>query len=222
MFIVTEQAMLRNPPVSVYDGLTNAASNTEGKIRRLEWKKESPYVAVSDGSLKEVKEGIKVFSIVLDFWTLLRREYTTALQTTRQVESLTDATANNQSDTVNVFNDMPLEEVSQYFRRLATEKSRNGKSFLSPKQVDQFIERAFLGKSELPKLTLNQQREGQFIWSLFYKYYLLCTGNYDYDQTKLCKDKYIDLLSENFTNFTRKKIADNFHKDATRKWLTTK
>lgn len=123
----------------------------------------------------------------------------------------------------NHFNTMPLSEVKRYFSQLTTEKSKNGKSFLSREDVNRFIARAFVGATYLPKLELNLANgEKQFVWSLFYNYYVRCTTNYQYEINSRCKDKYIDLLSDNFTNFTRQQIANNFHKEVGRKWPLTK
>ena len=114
----------------------------------------------------------------------------------------------------NTFNSMPLDEVKRWFIQLAENNSKNGKPFLTIEQVEQFIERAFVGNTNIQKLTLNYaNREKLILWKLFYQYYQNCVSiDRSVERGVQCRDKYIKLLTDNFTNFIFEKVKDNFSK----------
>lgn len=121
----------------------------------------------------------------------------------------------------NLFNSpLPLEEVERYFMQLATEKSKNGKQFLSESDVKNFIDRAFCNVLNLPQLTLNiDTREYRFVISLFYQFYSICVTDRRIEDTIQIKHKYVSLLCDNFTNFPDpNKVSENFNKKPGRKW----
>ncbi|GAB3909116.1 hypothetical protein GCM10028803_46140 [Larkinella knui] len=120
----------------------------------------------------------------------------------------------NSSIKVNKFNGMSLDEVEKWFMKLSTNTSNNGRLFLSVNDLKLFIDRAFLKKTGVKKLTLNfGPKEKLFVWKLFYQYYLNCicieTG---VERGTQCRDKYIRLLTDNFTNFTFDEVKANFAK----------
>ena len=67
-----------------------------------------------------------------------------------------------EKEKINVFNPrMSLVEVRKWFIQLAESNSKNGKPFLTVEQVEQFIERAFVGNTSLEKLTFNYSSRGK-------------------------------------------------------------
>lgn len=120
----------------------------------------------------------------------------------------------------NNFNRMPIKEAKAFFEPLTVENSKNGKPFLTPEQLQAFYKRAFHGDASQAKQTLNVAPKGEalFITHLFYSYYSICTANYLYEPDRQCRDKYIKLLTDNFTNWSFEKIRDNFNKSTSRSW----
>ncbi|QJW90749.1 hypothetical protein HNV11_15845 [Spirosoma taeanense] len=115
-------------------------------------------------------------------------------------------------DQKNNFNSMALQEVRQWFIKLADNNSKNGKPFLTAEQVEQFIERAFVGSANIPKLTFNiAKSERTSVTKLFYLYYQRCTQDYAVESTKHCKQKYVQLLTDHFTNYEYKTVFDTFN-----------
>ena len=122
---------------------------------------------------------------------------------------------------INIFNSMPLDEVRRWFMQLADNNSTNGKPFLTPEQVEQFIERAFLGHTNIPDLTFNvADGERTSITKLFYLFYQRCTNDYAIEPTKHCKEKYVRLLTDHFTNYKYKTVFSTFNnsKNAPKQW----
>lgn len=117
---------------------------------------------------------------------------------------------------VNKFNIMPIKEVEEYFSKLYKRVSKNGLPFLEQKMVDIFIKKAFLKEENTEKLTLNYFKgEKYFVWKLFYDYYLLCTDVINgIERGKQCRDKYIKLMTDNFTNFTFEEVKANFNRSS--------
>jgi len=111
----------------------------------------------------------------------------------------------------NSFNDMPLNDVYKHFGELSKQKNKDGQPYLSEDQVLDFIEKAFCN-IEHPEIKINiGTRENMKIWNFFHQFYV-----YAYTQlietTSHCRDKYIGLLTDNFTNFEFIKVKDSFNK----------
>lgn len=125
---------------------------------------------------------------------------------------------------INIFNPpMTIDEIEKWFIQLANNKSKNGKPFLTVEQVHQFISRAFLGKSEEPKLRINMaEGERTSITKLFYLYYQRCIQDYAIEPTKQCKEKYVRLLTDNFTNYNYDTVFGTFNnsRNAPKQWNT--
>ncbi|GAB3955417.1 hypothetical protein GCM10028805_43030 [Spirosoma harenae] len=122
----------------------------------------------------------------------------------------------------NIFNHpLSLDEVKKWFVQLAENKSTNGKPFLTTGQVDQFIDRAFVGKTDLPKLTLNiAEGERDSVKKLFYLFFKRCTQDYAIEPTTQCKEKYVRLLTDNFSNYNYEIVFNTFNKpkNSNKKW----
>ena len=119
---------------------------------------------------------------------------------------------------------MHLAEVRKWFIQLAENNSKNGKPFLTIEQVGQFIERAFVGNVTIQKLTLNMaEGERTSITKLFYLFYQRCTNDYAIEPTKHCKEKYVRLLTDNFTNYNYNTVFGTFNnsRNAPKQWNTT-
>lgn len=101
----------------------------------------------------------------------------------------------------NTFNRMPLPEVANYFHKELSGISRHNRAHLSSDQIDQFIERAFTGNENIEPLCLNYCRgeKGKLI-DVFFKYYEICTTDYQHENTIHSKAKYQSLIDDNFSN----------------------
>lgn len=113
---------------------------------------------------------------------------------------------------------MPLSIAKEHFIVFTEQKSRNGKLFLTREQFDLFIQKAFSGKTELPKQRFNQapHREKWFIVKRFYEFYFMASN--EYENTSQCQEKYIKLLTDNFENWEYQDIKNNFSKQVKRNW----
>lgn len=117
-------------------------------------------------------------------------------------------------DLRNKFNGILLESIKIYFGQLATEKSANGNPYLDKRDVEQFIDRAFLCKSSIPRLTMNihPNSERGVITKLFYNFYD-SSVNYGAEHShRGTKEKYVKLLTDHFTNFRYDAVSVNFNK----------
>ena len=117
---------------------------------------------------------------------------------------------------INKFNDMPIKEVREYFGKLYLKKSNNGLAFLEQDKIEVFIKKAFLKEENIEKITINYFKgEKLFVWKLFYEYYIICTDVVSgVESGKHCRDKYIKLLTDNFTNFIFDDVKRNFYKSS--------
>lgn len=86
--------------------------------------------------------------------------------------------------------------------------------FLSKIDTNTFIERAFLGKTSLPKQTFNNitGKTGLII----YRFKQLYDISLNYEARN--RDKYIRILSDNFNGFNFDSIKPNFSKPSKKKW----
>lgn len=128
--------------------------------------------------------------------------------------------------TENVFNPpIHIETARKHFIQLAETNSRNGKPFLSVKEVDEFISRAFTGKPFTEKLTINERYEKAEVIGLFHLFYKDCDtyqtrkGKIDPNATH---KKYIQLLTNHFDNWTFEKVKDNFRSGGNWKGINDK
>ncbi len=97
----------------------------------------------------------------------------------------------------------------EHFKVFKEKSSKNGKPFLTIVQFDLFIQRAFHGDSEISKQTFNVgNREKLFIVKRFHQFYDIAAK--EYENTTQCRDKYIKLLTDNFTNWEYQDIKNNF------------
>lgn len=112
----------------------------------------------------------------------------------------------------NTFNSMNLTSIETYFSVLKTENNKDKEKYLTPDKFDQFISKAFCN-TDIKPITLNLgTKENQTIYDLFYSYFKYCISDYNIEPTQQCKAKYVKLLSDNFTNFSFKKVNNNFEK----------
>ena len=125
----------------------------------------------------------------------------------------------------NTFNHpMLLDEVRRWFIQLSENDSKNGKPFLTVEQVGQFIDRAFCGNNNLQKLTFNMaDGERTSITKLFYLFFTRCINDYKIEPTKHRKEKYVRLLTDNFTNYNYDTVFSTFNnsKKAPKAWKIT-
>ena len=114
----------------------------------------------------------------------------------------------------NVFNAMPLDEVRRWFIQLAETNSKNGRPFLTAEQVEQFIDRAFCGKSFEEELFINVPNGDKAnVVGLFHKFYTHCinhkTGKGKIDRNATA-ERYIELLTNHFGNWKSDEVRHNF------------
>ncbi len=135
-----------------------------------------------------------------------------------ETNTLQEATTPFDSETINLFcKSMPLKMVIQHFEVFTQRKSKNGKPFLTEEEFNSFIKRAFLGKEEEPKQTFNMAtREKLFLVKRFYQFYDMSWK--EYENTQQCQEKYIRLLTDNFTNWDYQQTKNNFGDKVKRKW----
>jgi hypothetical protein len=106
---------------------------------------------------------------------------------------------------------MPLNIPKEHFKILTTSLSKNDKPFLTELQYNDFINKAFLGKIDLPQLKFNQgSKEQSKIQNLFYQFYQ--SNSFEYFGTDQTKDKFIKLLTDNFEGWEFKKVFGNWNK----------
>lgn len=114
-------------------------------------------------------------------------------------------------DAVNVFcKTMPLSIPKEHFKPLTIECSKDGKPFLTQEQFDNFINRAFFGKVDLPQQKFNQAPKGeklsiQYVFRQFYDNYC-----FEYFNTGQKQDIFIKLLSDNFVGWNFDNVKANF------------
>ena len=105
---------------------------------------------------------------------------------------------------------MPLSIPKEHFKVFTEKKSKNGKLFLTETAFNSFIQKAFCGKDEpQQKFNYGTNEEG-LIRIRFYEFYNMCHPHYE--NTSQCRDKYIKLLTDNFTNWEFEKVKNNFGK----------
>jgi len=124
-----------------------------------------------------------------------------------------------ESTEVNIFNRaMNLEIPRNHFKKLTTNNSKNGLPFLTEIQLENFIQRAFLGKN-LPIQNFNQAPKGEklLLQSVFYEFYeLYCIQYFDSGQVQ---DKFIVILTNNFHGWNYEKLRGNFKPKTTKRLL---
>lgn len=89
--VMAEQAMISNEPLSVYHGITNATVQAQNQLRRLEWKEVGHSIRNSRIGSKETRQQIKAYTILAEFWSLIGKEYTSALQEIKKSDSKADS-----------------------------------------------------------------------------------------------------------------------------------
>ncbi|AXO80050.1 hypothetical protein DZC78_06485 [Olleya aquimaris] len=118
----------------------------------------------------------------------------------------------NYSNYTNVFNQsMPIEIAVNHFKIFTEKNSKNGKPFLTEKQFDIFIKKAFCGIPNLKKQKFNMAPKGEnslikYRFREFYESY------YQYFGTGQVVDKFIELLTDNFVGWDFKNVKSNFNK----------
>ncbi len=123
-------------------------------------------------------------------------------------------------DKENKFNKVPLIQVYKYFMQLAEEPE---KPFLTSAEVFDFIDKSFCCNTEIDKLEFtNTNKKQGLIWKLFHNFYEDCTNSTLYDTTKHTKEKYVKLITDNFTNWDYRAVYDNFANANSRHWKRLK
>jgi hypothetical protein len=126
---------------------------------------------------------------------------------------------------VNLFcKGMPLNMVREHFRVLTTNISKNNKKpFLTNEQFEAFIKRAFLEDKSIEPITLNysKTKENLFIVKRFYQFYDKAITD-DYTTRNDSKEKYIKILTDNFSEWEFDKVLQNFGDKVKRSWIEAK
>lgn len=118
-------------------------------------------------------------------------------------------------NSTNQFNSRPIQEVVSHFEQLTILKNKLNKPLLTEKQLYDYIKMAFIDMIEIPepKMTLDIYRgdKRKINW-LFYEFYNYQITRINSDSYQ--REKYMKLLYNYFTNFTKKAVEDNFNKPA--------
>lgn len=119
---------------------------------------------------------------------------------------------NNNTDEVNLFcKTMPLSIPKEHFKPLTIVCSKDGKPFLTQEQFNNFINRGFGGKVDLPKIKFNQApKEKSKIQYLFYQFHQ--NYSFDYFGTEQTKNVFVKLLTDNFVRWDFENVHGNFNK----------
>lgn len=105
---------------------------------------------------------------------------------------------------------MPFNIPIEHFRILTEKQNKNNEQFLTQKQFDDFIERAFKGNASIEKQKINfSNREMLKIQYLFYDFFH--KTSFHYFGSIQFKEKYVKLLTENFIGWDYKKVFNNFN-----------
>lgn len=111
---------------------------------------------------------------------------------------------------------MPLKVPIEHFRVFVDQKNKSGRSYLTESEFISFINRAFLNSKSINMVTLNiGSGEKLFVTKRFYEFYL---KGIEYENSSQCKDKYIKLVTDNFTNWTYENLKNNFGNKVKRQW----
>jgi hypothetical protein len=123
----------------------------------------------------------------------------------------------NRKDQNHFCKSMPLNIPQEHFKVFTIQESKNNQPFLTIAQLGLFIKRAFNEEKTISKQNFNcGPRDKLFIVKRFYEFYNIAAR--DYENTLQCKDKYVKLLTDNFTNWDYKSIKDNFGNKVKREW----
>jgi hypothetical protein len=114
------------------------------------------------------------------------------------------------SDYTNIFQkSMPFKIAVNHFKIFTTTNSKNGEPFLTTDQLDIFIKKAFCGTPDLPKQTFNQMPKGEkFI--IQYRFREFYEKHWEYFGTGQVQEKFIELLTDNFTDWDYQNVRNNF------------
>jgi hypothetical protein len=107
---------------------------------------------------------------------------------------------------------IPLKTIRKHFEVFYENKYRI--EFLSKEDTNTFIERAFLGKTSLPKQTFKNMTGKNGL--IIYRFKQLYDISLNYEARD--RDKYIRILSDNFNGFNFESIKLNFSKPPKKKW----
>lgn len=111
---------------------------------------------------------------------------------------------------------MPLKLPIEHFKILCDTKNKAGKAYLTESDFISFIKCAFLNDKSANKVTLNfGSREKWFVIKRFYEFY---QKGIEFENSSQYKDKYIRLVSDNFTNWTYESLKNNFGNKVKRQW----
>ncbi|MBD3863393.1 MULTISPECIES: hypothetical protein [Olleya] len=116
------------------------------------------------------------------------------------------------SNYTNVFNQsMPIEIAVDHFKIFTEKNSKNGKPFLTEKQFDIFIKKAFCGIPNLKKQKFNMAPKGESTL-VKYRFREFYESYYQYFGTGQVLDKFVELLTDNFVGWNFKNVKVNFDK----------
>lgn len=118
----------------------------------------------------------------------------------------------------NIFcRNMPISEVVDFFQRLKTCTSKNGKPYLTESQFESFIKKGFKGDSSLPQIMMNYTpSEIGKIARLFFQFSLQAKKKYGLHQHKR---KTVELFVDCFENWDEESIYNRFRwKKTPDKW----
>ncbi len=182
----------------------------------------------NDRILIDLDYRIFILNISNQIGYLLFNSLTNINDTIKELKPLIETTSTPQQDEIdktfdnkeNHFNNVPINLATKYFMQLAEKPNE----YLTKDEVNKFIDKAFCNGKIKKKFTLQLKRgEQQKIWKLFANFYNDCTTDSIYQIAKQgTKEKYVRLITDNFTNWKYETVFDNFTKSTTKYWKRLK
>ncbi len=118
-------------------------------------------------------------------------------------DNIIDSHELNLDNKLNKFNGMPLEEVNKHFEVLKS-KSKKGNQHLTEEQFNRFFSIVFIEGGNLIEDKIEMRmgnREISKIRRVFYNFYVKSRESFSYEREFQSKEKYVKLLTDNFSNF---------------------
>lgn len=179
----------------------NRNSFNEGMLIKLNYflelsKSQGYIVPAQDGTTKNL---LNLF--LQDSVNWIQKQRLSETLTTK--ENIIETHELNLDNKENKFNGMPLEKVKKHFEVLKS-KSKNGYQHLTDEQFNIFFSTVFIEGSNLMqnKIEINiGSREISKIRRVFYDFYQNSISSIHYESIIQSKEKYVKLLTDNFSNF---------------------
>lgn len=145
-------------------------------------------------------------STIIEYFQWIKEQHHLSLENSEALKGNTTKWKNKK----NIFNEMPVEEVFEYFKKLTNRRSKVNAPFLTEENLSAFIDKAFCGCNINTKVNFSYGAgEKGLIINFFYQYFNHCRTRLGISTTK---EKYVNLLTNHFNGFDYKSTFANFSK----------